>query len=243
MSVGAKHQPVKLPRRPSPKIERREQSGASIAERIYIELKAAIVAGTMGPGTPIDKNEIGMRFGASLSPVTMAINRLGYERLVRVEPQRGSFVAPIVVEDILQLMGLRRALEIEAACTALHRSSTKLIESLDRNLAYQAAAMQMSDIERFYELDVAFHRLIIEASGLWKFNTVLDDVRSHLDRVRFLMLPEPGRMAGTFEEHSGIRAALASRSVARVEKAMRRHLDRVEKEFHLFAKSYPTIVA
>jgi len=207
-----------------------------------VELKAAIVDGSLPPGAPIDKNDIRRRFTASLSPVTAAISRLGYEKLAVIEPQRGSFVAPIMFDEIVQFMALRRALEVEAVCEATKAPPTDLGQMLARNLAYQEAARGVADLNRFYELDVEFHRLIIEASGLWKFNTVLDEVRAHLDRVRLLMLPVKGRMAGTLDEHRDIATAIGSKRVEKAEAAMRKHLERVDQEFRSFARENPKLV-
>lgn len=229
-------------RKLSPKLEAREQAGASVTERIYVELKALIVEGRLPPGAPIDKNDIRRRFQASLSPVTAAISRLGYEKLVVIEPQRGSFVAPIMFDEIVQFMSLRRALEVEAVCEATKTPPQDLTQELARNLAYQEAARGVLDINRFYELDVEFHRLIIEASGLWKFNTVLDELRAHLDRVRLLMLPVRGRMEDTLNEHRAIAKAIGSKRVEKAEAAMRKHLERVDQEFRSFAKANPKLV-
>jgi DNA-binding GntR family transcriptional regulator len=229
---------VRARRQLAPKFEPRAESGASVAERIYVSLKKAIVGGQLSPGTPIDKNEIRLRFKASLSPVTNAVNRLGYEQLVVIEPQRGSFVAPIVRDDILQLMSLRRALETDAIAEATRRRSKTLASALERNLIYQQASVKSSDIAGFYELDVELHRLIIEASGLRKFNEVLDDLRPHLDRVRLLMLPSPGRMEGTLAEHEAIVRGIVSGNVRRAEAAMRDHLRRVSEEFHAYSASH-----
>lgn len=229
-------------RKLAPKLSAREQTGASVTERIYAELKEQIVEGALPPGAPIDKNEIRRRFNASLSPVTAAISRLGYEKLAVIEPQRGSFVAPIMVDEIVQFMALRRALEVEAVCEATKRQPADLSQKLERNLAYQEAARGVSDLNRFYELDVEFHRLIIEASGLRKFNTVLDELRAHLDRVRLLMLPVRGRMAGTLDEHRAIASAIGSKRVEKAEAAMRKHLERVGQEFRSFAAANPKLV-
>jgi GntR family transcriptional regulator, rspAB operon transcriptional repressor len=229
-------------RKLAPKLEAREQAGASVSERIYAELKDLIVDGSLPPGAPIDKNDIRRHFNASLSPVTAAISRLGYEKLVVIEPQRGSFVAPIMFDEIVQFMALRRALEVEAVCEATKAQVRDLGQWLQRNLAYQEAARNVADLNRFYELDVEFHRIIIEASGLWKFNTVLDEVRAHLDRVRLLMLPVRGRMEGTLDEHRDIAQAIASKRPAKAEAAMRTHLDRVDQEFRSFAEANPKLV-
>jgi GntR family transcriptional regulator, rspAB operon transcriptional repressor len=69
----------------------------------------------------------------------LAISRLRYEKLVVVEPQRGSFVAPIMFDEIIQFISLRRALEVEAVCEATKTGPKDLSQRLVRNLAYQDA--------------------------------------------------------------------------------------------------------
>ena len=88
---------------------RRHGARESRVERVYLALKQAIVSGALAPETPIDKNEWGARFDVSRLSVTSAINRLAFEGLVVIEPQRGSYVARMHLEDVRQWMLMRRA--------------------------------------------------------------------------------------------------------------------------------------
>ena len=205
------------------------------ADHVYRDLKQAIINGTLPPGAPIDKDELCSRFKASRSPVTNAINRLAYERLVEVEPQRGSFVAPIFADEIMQFMMLRRALEAEATAEAAKRGDPALWLALDRNLLYQRAALQATDYRRFFQLDVEFHHAIVEASGWWRFNHVLEDVHSHVDRARRVLMPIPGHLDATWDEHAAILQALKKGAPEKAGQAMRRHIDRVARQFQSFA--------
>ena len=56
---------VRARRQLAPKFDSRVESGASVADRIYAELKKAIVSGELKPGMPIDKNEMRLRFKAN----------------------------------------------------------------------------------------------------------------------------------------------------------------------------------
>jgi DNA-binding GntR family transcriptional regulator len=207
------------------------------ADHVYRDLKQAIIDGTFPPGAPIDKDELCSRFKASRSPVTNAINRLAYERLVQVEPQRGSFVAPIFADEIMQFMMLRRALEAEAAAEAAKRGGAALWLTLDRNLLYQRAALQATDHRRFFQLDVEFHQVIVEASGWWTFNHVLEDVHSHVDRARRVLMPLPGHLDLTWDEHAAILEALKQGAPEEAGRAMRHHIDRVARQFQSFANA------
>jgi DNA-binding GntR family transcriptional regulator len=210
----------------------------SKADRVYSALKAAIVSGELPPDTPIDKRELCDRFGVSRLPVTTAINRLAFERLVVVEPQSGSYVSRISLSDMKQWMLVRLALEAEvaAACAKLPKP---WLEKLERNIAYQGTAVAHDDLDGFHALDVGFHRLMIEGLGLQRVGEILDSVRTHVDRTRRLLLPEPGRMPATYEEHRAIYRMIAAGRGDSAGQAMRKHLNRVLGELEVFAKRHP----
>ena len=211
----------------------------SKARQIHAALKQAIVTGELPPDTALDKNQLGARFGVSRLPVTTAIERLAFEHLVIVEPQRGSYVARIRIGDVKQWMLVRRVLETELAGLCAAELAATAIERISRNLAYQRTAMENGDLDRFYELDVEFHGLLSEGLALHRIGDILESVRPHVDRVRRMLLPEPGRMPGTYGEHQTIFAAIARRDPVAAADAMRRHLDRVLSELELFAERHP----
>ena len=212
--------------------------GGSRAERIYNDLKAMIVSGALGPGVLIDKGELCQRYSASKLPITIAINRLALEELVLVQPQHGSFVAPIRFDDIRQLMALRLALETDAVAALLAGAGCRtFLAFAGKSLAYQHAALAVADLGRFYELDAEMHRTMIHHSGLPKFNNVLDGVRAHLDRVRRLMQTIPGRVHETMREHEALVAAIASGDPARAIAALREHLERAMQNFVGFSST------
>src|SRR5271168_5233593 len=77
---------------------------SSKANHVYGELKEAILTGALEPGEPIDKLALCERLGVSRFPVSAAVSRLAFERLVVIEPQHGSFVSRISVEDVRELL-------------------------------------------------------------------------------------------------------------------------------------------
>lgn len=211
----------------------------SKGDRVYSALKDAIIAGDLAPGVPIDKNELCDRFRISRLPVTTAINRLAYEGLVLIEPQRGSFVAPIRLVDVVEWMRARRALEVEVVGECARRLTPETLQLLQRNLLYQQAAIGGSDYATFLQMDFAFHDLLTTSVGLQRIGEILESLRSHLDRVRRLLLPQPGRMESTLAEHRAIVGALADRDVRGAERAMRRHLQTVLDNLVAFERDHP----
>ncbi len=214
---------------------------ASKALHVYDEIKEAILSGTLEPGLPIDKSALCERLGMSRFPVTTAINRLAYERLVVIEPQHGSFVAKIALSDVREFMLIRRALEGDIAATAAERRQPDLVEALDRNLRYQAAAAEAKDRTGCYMLDVAFHQTLCASLGLSHAGSILDGLRSHLERIRRLLTAPSGRLTATVDEHRAIVSAIAAGDAAGAQTAMRHHLEEATVMFNAFARQNPSL--
>ena len=211
----------------------------SKVNRAYLALKRAIVSGALAPETPIDKNEWCARFEVSRLSITGAINRLAFEGLVVIEPQRGSYVARMHLEDVKQWMLMRRALELEVVACCATALPPEGLAKLGQNIAYQQAALASGDLQGFHELDTRFHRQMVQALELTRISEVLDPIRTHLERVRRTLLPEPGRMQETFAEHEAIYRAIAAKDADRARGEMANHLDRVASELQLFATRHP----
>ncbi len=211
----------------------------SKADRVHLALKQAIIRGELPPGTAIDKPALCDQFGVSRLPVTTAINRLAYEGLILIERQKGSYVARIRLDDVLQCMMARRAIEAEVAGEAARRFGPDDIAALSRSLRYQEAAIAGADYDGFLQLDLGFHRLLTDAMGLNRIAGMLDGLRAHLDRVRRLLLPEPGRMTTTLAEHRAIHEAIELHKPGAAERAMRRHLDVVIERLIAFERRQP----
>jgi GntR family transcriptional regulator, rspAB operon transcriptional repressor len=215
------------------------RAGGSKVDQAYLALKRAIVSGALAPDAPIDKNEWCAIFEVSRLSITTAINRLAFEGLVVVEPQRGSYVAKIHLEDVRQWMLMRRALEVEVVGVCAADMRDDAIAALGQNLAYQMAAITSGDLQGFHELDTRFHRQMSEGLHLGRVGEVLDPIRTHLERVRRTLLPEPGRPEGTLREHEAIFRAIAAHQPDQAKNEMANHLDRVSRELQSFVAKHP----
>jgi DNA-binding GntR family transcriptional regulator len=84
----------------------------SKADAVYGELKEAILSGALEPGSLIDKTGLCEKLQVSRFPVSAAVSRLAYDRLVDVAPQHGSFVARISLSDARERLFIRSALDV-----------------------------------------------------------------------------------------------------------------------------------
>ena len=216
---------------------------ASKAGHVYNTIKESILSGELPPGSAIDKTALCDRLGMSRFPVTTAVNRLGFEKLVVIEPQHGSFVSRISLTDVREFMLIRRAIEADIAAEAARLASRTLSDELERNLRYQAAAAEARDHAGFYSLDVAFHRTIVQSLGLAHAGEVLDRLLSHLERVRRLLMTPPGRTLQTLGEHRAVAQAIAAGDPSTAATTARAHLENTSAMFETFARDNPKLFA
>ena len=97
--------------------------------------------------------------------------------------------------------------------------------------------------DRFDALDRDFHRVLYARSGnlgLWR---MMRTRSTHLDRLRRLNLPMPGKMQAVLEDHRAIvRAVEAANRSGEAEQAMRRHLSGTLAMVDAISDRYPEFV-
>jgi DNA-binding GntR family transcriptional regulator len=215
--------------------------GLSKAVLVYEDLRASIIDLALKPGTRLDKHEICGRLGISRQPLAEAVTRLASERLVDVEPQKGTFVARIRLSDVAEASFVRRALEVATASAIAANADDLVLKRLDRLLTYQAATIEAKDWEEFYALDVRFHSMLFERMAVARVAAAVEMSRAPLERARRLLVPSPGRSQETLNEHRAIYAALSKRDASGAGQAMGAHLDRALAEINRFASRQPDL--
>jgi DNA-binding GntR family transcriptional regulator len=208
---------------------------------VYDQLRSDIVSLALKPGIRIDKNKVCARLHVSRQPVADALSRLAEERLVEVEPQKGTFVARVRMASVLEAAFLRRALEIATVERVAADIDDATLQPLERNLAYQATALEADDIDGFYALDLRFHAMLFERLGMERLAEAVGASRAQLERARRLLLPLPSRNRATLREHRAIVAALAARDPRAATRAMAAHLDAGMSELKRFAARQPEL--
>ena len=201
-----------------------DQFAGSLGQRVYQTLRQAILSLAYRPGEILRKPEICAALGVSRSPVSDAVARLAVEGLVDVIPQAGTFVARFSMDEIREGAFLREAIEMAAAERVAGTITEEQLTLLRRNLVVQAALVEDGDFSGFYQQDAGMHEAILSFTGVRRLAQVSDTAWLHVNRARQLILPVPGRVAATLDEHRTIVAALAARDPAAARLAVQRHL-------------------
>jgi DNA-binding GntR family transcriptional regulator len=162
--------------------------------------------------------------------------------LVEVLPQRGTRVTFIDLADCRQAMFIRRALEADTVRTLAARADDSFLAKVEQNLSDQRAMLEADSRHGFYELDLAFHDLMLSELGFDRVQSTVEGARASLMRMRLLLLT-PERRPRAYAEHVEIAEALKRRDPEAAGRAMEKHLDTVMKELLACANKYPEAFA
>jgi DNA-binding GntR family transcriptional regulator len=216
-----------------------DELSGSLAQRVYVSLRDAIMSMALPPGTMLRKGEICLRLGVSRSPVAEAIARLSADGLVDVVPQSGTRVSRFSLEDIREAAFIREALELAAVGKVAAERTAEQLALLNRNVRLQQLLLRDRDITGFYQADEDFHALIMDFTGFAGLAASVASVSLTLKRPRLLLLPMPGRPAEALKEHQVIAEAIREGRPVAAQKAMRLHLRQLVSRFEPLEGQHP----
>lgn len=202
-------------------------TGRTLADRAFEWLEEAIIKGHYPPETKLDEVSLAKAFGISRGPVREAIRRLEGKRLVERVAHSGVRVARRSLDDLVELLTVREALEGMACRLATLRISDESLEALEELLVLHATQIKTSSDSHYFQRpgDRDFHFRIIQESGNARLQQMLCDELYHLLRIyRYRSSAREGRAQEALEEHRRILAAMRERDPALAEQRMRAHL-------------------
>jgi DNA-binding GntR family transcriptional regulator len=196
----------------------------SAADFAYATLREAVLSLALPPGAVIARGAIAQRLGISQTPVREALIRLQDERLVEVVPQSATRVARIDLSSAREAHVLRLAVEVEIVRRLAVAPSPALAEAVQAELARMEAALREEDEAAFVAADEAFHAALYAAAGVPGLRELVRSRSGHLDRLRRLHLPSPGKADAVLREHMALAEAIAAGDAPGAERRLRSHL-------------------
>lgn len=233
--------PEVLPYAFLPQLSRQSRGGTT--QRVQDVIRDAIIALSFPPGEFIHKDAVCKRLGVSRFPVSEALGRLAEEGFVEILPQRGTRVRRIELASCREAIFIRRALEGEAARMAAMSGSSAMIAQFEANLREQKLAVDRSDGQRFFQLDAAYHDLLLCELDYHRAKAVVEAARGSLARTRTFLLRTPKRLTESYLDHTAVVEAMKARDPDAAQGAMARHLDRLMDEIEVRAAENPEIFA
>lgn len=212
---------------------------SALHERLLESLGADIVAGRLAPGTRILTAEIADRFGASRSALREVVRVLESMGLVEVRRRAGveilprdrwnpyatrlirwRLAGPDRIEMLHSLSQLRSAIEPLAARLAATSATSEQRATLLAAVTGMTEQSRRADEALYLDHDVAFHRVILDASGN-PFLAALGDVVGEVlrGRTQYHLMPREADPTA-LRLHQDVAFAIAEGAPDAAERAM-----------------------
>ncbi len=228
---------------------------SNLAEKVLSRLSAQIRGGRLAPGERLPtEQELTSTMGVSRTVVREAVAALRADGLVVTRRGSGAYVAdnPTAspfrlaaaelgrLGDVLDVMELRLAVEVEAAGFAAERGTRRQVTAVKAALRSIDRALKAG--EGAVAEDFAFHRAIAEATGNAQFPRFLAFLGSHVipRQSMRLSVDTPAERRAYLEriqqEHARIVAGIAAGDPIEARRAMREHLRRSLERYRKLAE-------
>lgn len=198
----------------------------SLAEQIYVQLKADIFDFRLLPGDRFSEGEVAERMHASRTPVRQALYRLEKEGYLEVYFRSGWQVKPFDFAYFEDLYDVRIVLELAAVdrLCRMDEPSHPALEAL-KAIWQVEEGERLRDTQRVSELDERFHCALVEATGNREMARMHYAITEKIRIIRRLDFTEVARIKATYEEHGQILEAIAQRCCEQAQQLLKRHIE------------------
>ena len=187
--------------------------GRTLVESVTAYLREEIIKGKREPGVRLSQEELAEEFGVSRIPIREALRQLAAEGLVTLHPRRGAFVSELTPESGEELLAIAGALEGLATRRGAERVTPEGLQEM-RRLLDEMPRYERKPLD-WYQLNQAFHMVLVRASGWERLVKLVDECRTNL--IRHVVRPDVHlpTVKKWHQQHEAIYEACASRDSAK----------------------------
>ena len=209
-----------------------------VNQQVYRTLRRAIITCQVLTGILLSEKDISTQFNVSRQPVREAFIKLAEAGLVKILPQRGTFVTKISVKKVIDGQFIREAVE----CAIIKRAAQEISDAdlllLEQNLKEQIDANKRKDIRYFLEKDDEFHQIlmnVVDCPMAWE---TVENIKAMMDRVRYLTLEDISPPEDLVKQHEKIVIALKKHDPEMAALALHEHLSTILKTIKLVSQQH-----
>ncbi len=202
----------------------------------YVRLRREITSGRLAPDQRLVEAELSETLGVGRDAVRTALVRLEQEGLVQRERYRGARVRRVGLDEAIELLEARAALEEVAARRAAARVTPAGERRLREILADTQRALDAGDVLAASDRNPVLHGEVLEIADSRALSRLIANLNSQIVRFQYRTIFVPGRPERSLQEHRAIVDAVAARDPEAAAAAMRHHLAQVAQAVRWFAR-------
>jgi DNA-binding GntR family transcriptional regulator len=194
-------------------------------ERITTEIKSSIVAGDLRPGEQFSIGELSTEMGVSHIPVREALRRLEADGLIQLRPGRRAIVAPLSIEELMEVYRLRLLIEVDLAGRSARHFTDEALQAAriacERLGVADPRGGNLRDVEAHHEL----HEILIAPAAGPHSLRIARRLMDVSDRyVGLVYDARPVAFDEPYRRHLELVEAAETRSAPAIRKALSAHL-------------------
>lgn len=201
-------------------------------------IKDNIIHLELEPGSLVSENELAAEMGLSRTPVREALIELAKVKMIQIQPQRRSTVAPIDYTLVEESRFMRSVLECAVVQLDCEMAVSADLQRLDENIRLQRFYLENGKPEALLDLDNSFHRMLFAIAQKSQVYTLIQTISIHFDRVRHMALGSVKDLK-IVDDHAAILEAIAQKQPDRARQLTQRHLNRYKIDEASIRKTYP----
>jgi DNA-binding GntR family transcriptional regulator len=190
-------------------------------------VRTAILTGEYGPNHRLVEADLCDQLGASRFIVRAALQDLAGDGLVEMQRNKGARVRAVSLDEALEIVEVRQALEGLAAGRAARLVDESGIADLEAIGTAMRQAVESAELLAYSELNARLHATIQAIAGNQTCTRVLDRLQGQVVRHQFALSLRPGRPTVSLQQHLAIIDAIGQHDATGAEAAMREHLQSV----------------
>ena len=191
---------------------------------VFNTLRRKILMGELAPGERLMEMKLTKSLGVSRTPVRDAIHMLELDGLVTIVPRRGASVSEITKKDLQDVLEVRCALEelaVELACSRISKEGVDKLMLASNEFAESTVS---GDVQKMAEKDVAFHDIIINATGNGRLVQQLANLSERMYRYRVEYLKDKSVYSNLVVEHEDIIRCLRDNAPEEARRSIKKHI-------------------
>ncbi|WP_413734006.1 GntR family transcriptional regulator [Sodalis sp. RH21] len=201
-----------------------EGSNGGLGNQAYEALLDLIISRELKQGDQIQERALALRLGISRTPLREAMHRLEGEKVLERKSNNRLFVRMVTLQEILEILHVRRLLETEAAA----RSAGKIPLAKLKAVRDRIEKLKLANDPASYEhqlVDAELHGLIASYCENKLLAEMIDELRR---KTRMFSLKRVDkRMMPVLNEHMAIITALENDDAQSAALETSRHIDNI----------------
>lgn len=200
-----------------------------LREVVFTTLRQAILKGELPPGERLMEITLANKLGVSRTPIREAIRKLELEGLVVMIPRKGAHVAHITVQELNDVLEVRRGLEELAIRKACERITEEEVLKLEKAADEFSMLVDSNNLMALAEADVRFHDVIYESTHNRRLVQILNNLREQMYRYRMEYLKEADARRLLDNEHKDICRAVREKDIQKAHDYICQHIDNQQR--------------